>query len=379
MQHLGAWDGAHKGPGQMSSTFVGKPEKSIEPFRGTNICMIAGENFCDVAISIMAAKIAKKAGLGAIIINQDKGWGEFISIISNKEIKVNDQRFVPDSKDGRYNLIAKDMQKMLGGSSAVINMETAADECRWMVYSCLGDVEKFIETKLTAAGIPCTKDDFDWASFQRTERIDNLTYRGFSIGNHTIVNNLESDKKIIEGEISKTEGIIKYLVKERPNDVSWKQSVYNLTPWMTVKAINSAGRFVSVMNKSSFVSLFCIVEKQIYDKADFAQVILPKVNTIPLTTQVGKKVFIWAPFKLTEEMERHFTGYPVFSVTPPVVAPDEWVIHIHQKATGFYPGWAEELIHEPCPEFAVLRDAPAAGYINGSPVVFGTRLSLRRE
>jgi hypothetical protein len=70
---------------------------------------------------------------------------------------------------------------------------------------------------------------------------------------------------------------------------------------------------------------------------------LPKTNKIPLADKSKPKIYIWAPFKLTEEMERHFTGYPVFSVTPPVIGGDEKRIDADPKWTGFYPGWAEEV------------------------------------
>jgi hypothetical protein len=345
MQHLGAWDGSHRGPGQIASTFIGTPDKPGDPFRGTTVCLIAGENFCDIALAIMAARIAKKRGFATTIINQNKEWGEFISIISNKEIKVNDYRYTPESRDGRYNLITKDVQKMLGGVSVVINMETAADECRWMIYSCSGDVEKFIEAKLVGAGISCTKEDFDWELLRREDKIDALTYRGYSIGNHTIVNDLDNDKDKIKDEVVKIEGIVKLLVHERPNDGSWRNCIYKLSPWMTVKAINSAGRFVSVMNKSAFVSLFCRCEKQIYDKDDFAQIILPKTERIQIAGGRLEKVILWAPFELTEEMKRHFKGYKIsVSADEPACAEGERLIPIDPATTGFYPGWAEDIL-----------------------------------
>ena len=344
MQHLGAWDGAHRGPGQSASTFVGKLNMHATPFSGTNVCFIAGENFCDIALSIMAAKIAKKYKYATTIINQNREWGEFISLVSNNEIALNDRRYVPDSRDGRYNIISSDIQKQLGGVSVVVNMETAADKCRWMMYSCGGNVELFIKARLASAGIECSDSDFDWKSLQTSERINSLTYNGYSNGNHTVVNDLEEDKELIREYIDKLEGIVKYLVKERPADGTWKSCIYRLSPAMTVKAINTGGRFVSVMNKSSFVSLFCQCEKFIYEKDEFNNITLPDTERF-FPDEKKPKVVLWAPFKLTEEMERNFKGYK-FVDNLDGTEDDETnkLIPVDKNWTGFYPGWIQDVL-----------------------------------
>ena len=275
MQHLGNIDGLHNGAGQVASTFIEKRYDVAEKYTGQNVYLIAGENFCDIALAIMAAKIVAKSGYNVFIVNYDREWCSFVREISGNKIGVYERRMTVPLADGRYNVDAKSVKQQFNGAT-VINMETAADENKWVMYSCEGNVTEFIIRKLASCiGVVCELKDFDWPSLQCEDKTLNLSYQGKSIGNHTIVNNYEGDKDKIKTEIEALTGIVKFWEKERPGDGSWRNTIYRLSPLMVVKALNTAGTFVSAMNKSSFVSLFCTCKKFIYDKAEKGQPIIP--------------------------------------------------------------------------------------------------------
>lgn len=365
IQHIGDQDGVHKGAGQVASFFRADVPNIVAP--GTaqmgRVMVFPGYGYRSLVVGMMTAEILVAMGSKVRLFCQDLEISRLIEMQCCKRYRSLHRANSFPLVHGRYNATTSRLRTVLNGYSP-INMELESDDNRWLIYSLDNNIEEFVRWKLIRE-FGVSPDDippFDWS----TLHIKNLPHYKWvrELSGCVVVNNLEGDAETLSGFIN-SDNLHPLLLVEKIPQVGISKArdgyIYNLKPLQMISVIQQVGEFVSISNQSAYVSLFCDVNRRVFDDGEFGSIPFPEELLLTAEDKLPDLPSLAIVAEGYSRDELCVTSDAIHVVDKLADVADlevEWVIRITGNVKGFYSGWISDLLQD--------RDSPRRAIIHRS-------------